>query len=74
MNEQEMCVLLKHAKGRGTWQQLADRLEVTPAYIHAVLNGSRPFSDELARKLGYQRVQRIEFLPLPETAAADECA
>ena len=69
MSEAEMRVLIKSAKAQaGTWRALAKEYGVTPAYLHAMVSGSKPVTDDIARRLGYRRVRHVTFEPLRETS------
>ena len=68
MTEEDMRALIKDAKRRaGTWKQLAEDYGVSEAYLHAVVGGQRAVTGEMAKRLGYEKVKRLEFVPLEES-------
>lgn len=40
----------------GSQYKAAAFLDISPAYLHDILNGQRSISEQVAKKLGYKRV------------------
>ena len=68
MTEDDMRTLLKHERALdgGTWVALAEKWEVSAAYVHACATGEKPVTDAMARRMGYRKVTTVSFEPVRE--------
>lgn len=63
--DQLLDLVRERSAAAGSQQTLAQRLQISGAYLSDVLHGRREVSDNLAAKLGFQRT--VIFRPLPKT-------
>jgi hypothetical protein len=57
--------ILKARLGKGSQAELARELDVSPQYLHDVLNGRREPGRKILKALGVERV--VSYRPLRET-------
>lgn len=60
ITEKQIVAELKEWTLRTTQAYVADRLNLSPAFICDVLKGRREVTERLAKKLGYRRVVQFE--------------
>jgi plasmid maintenance system antidote protein VapI len=49
-------IIEEMVKKWGSQRKVADQLEISAAFLSDILNGNRPVSNQVAQRLGYQRV------------------
>ena len=68
-----MRALLRAEKAKaGTWQALAEAYGFQAPYLHRVAFGKQNVTDDIARRLGFRRVERVEFVALREEVKPDD--
>ena len=59
-------VLRSTAVRAGGARALSREWGISASYISMMLKGERPITDDVAQRLGYARVERVEFVLLGE--------
>jgi hypothetical protein len=61
VDRDQLIRTITRLKGKGTQKDLADRLQVSPAFLSDVINGNREPGESLLEALGLER--RVTYVP-----------
>lgn len=61
--EQARELLLAMVSQKGSQRKVALDLQISPSYLNEILDGEKPISNEVAKKLGYSKV--VMYSPIP---------